>query len=226
MSPDGGPAVKTDLAHPFDVALDRQGSLYIADSWDQRVRKVDPKGVITTYAGDGRARYAGDGGPAPRASFLRENSIEFDDQGNMFVADEDNHRVRKIDRRGVITTVAGTGVPGYSGDGGPATRAQLNQPSGIEVDSRGNLFISDRSNHRIRWVRPDGTITTLAGNGIGGHQGQIWRVLHGYGDDGPPLNASLSHPRHLALDGKGDLYIVDGGNDRVRIIPGVAAPDP
>lgn len=221
FSGDGGPTLAASLGYPFDVAFDRDGNLYIADSINHRIRKVDAKGIITTFAGNGKGTFAGDGGPATAASLHLPNSIEFDDEGNLFIADEANHRIRKVDTKGIITTVAGNGAPGFSGDSGPALRASLNFPSGLEVDRRGSLFINDRVNHRVRLVRPDGTITTLAGNG----KGQLWRLLHGYGDGRPAADVSLSHPRHSVLGPDGSLYFADGGNDCIRKIVGVAAPE-
>lgn len=225
-SGDGGPALKAKLAFPFDVKLDRGGSLYIADTGNMRIRKVDSQGIITTYAGNGTYGFSGDGGPAVRAQFRRTDCLAFDPHGNLLVCDEENHRIRKVDSQGIVTTVAGSGPVGqydggYGGDGGPALQARLNSPSGVACDAAGNLFLSDRANHRVRKVDTQGRIFPVAGNG----GGQWWRVFHGYGDNGSPLNASLAYPRGLAVDAQGDLYVADSGNDRVRKIPGAGAPD-
>ncbi|MBW3625143.1 MAG: SMP-30/gluconolactonase/LRE family protein [Armatimonadetes bacterium] len=219
-SKDGIPAVRASLGYPFDVALDRDENLYIADSWNHRIWKVDPKGILTAVAGNGKQGFSGDGGPATAASLSLPNSVVFDAKGDLYIADEENHRVRKVDRKGIITTVAGNGTPGFSGDGGPALLAQLHGPSGVEVDGAGHLFIADRANHRVRQVAPDGTITTLAGNG----KGRVWRMLFGYGEGGPAEKASLAYPRHLKVGPDGTLYLADGGNDRVCKIEGVAGP--
>ncbi len=151
---DGGPAAQARLNRPVGVALDGAGNLYIADGFNHRIRKVDAAGVISTVAGDGTASYGGDGGPAAQALLSRPADVAVDGAGNLYIADTYNHRIRKVDAAGVISTVAGAGREGYGGDGGPAAQAWLNQPSGVAVDGAGNLYIGDQHNHRIRRLRP------------------------------------------------------------------------
>ncbi len=216
---DGGTATKARLFFPYDVKADAKGNLYIADTQNERIRKIDAKGIITTIAGTGQPGFDGDGDPALKAKLNIPISLDVDSKGNLYIADEQNHRIRRIGPNGIITTIAGSGPVGgdggFSGDGGPATQARLKWPGGMADDGEGGLFFSDRGNHRIRYVDRRGIITTIAGNG----RGQIWRLFHGYGDKAPALQASLAHPRGLFLDRKGNLYIADGGNDRIRMIP-------
>ena len=203
---DGGPAADAQLNRPSGVAVDTAGNLFIADTWNDRVRKVDPFGVITTVAGTGRSGSGGDGGPATDAQLDNPSGVAVDAAGNLFIADTWNDRVRKVDPFGVITTVAGTGRSGFGGDGGPATDAQLDNPSGVAVDAAGNLFIADRRNHRVRRVDRSGVITTVAGTGRFGSGG----------DSGPATSAPLAYPSGVAVDGAGNLLIAESPNDRVR----------
>ena len=202
---DGGPATAAQLHYPFDVAVDGAGNLYIATG--QRIRKVDAAGVITTVAGDGTWGFGGDGGPATGARLRILRGVAVDGAGNLYIADSSNNRIRKVDAAGVISTVAGNGGEGYSGDGGPATAAQLNSPTGVAPDGSGNLYIADRDNHRIRKVDAAGVITTVAGSGRFGGFG---------GDGGAATAAQLDDPRGVALDGAGNLYIADTDNHRIR----------
>src|SRR5205823_4728571 len=151
---DDGPATAAQLYFPTSIALDAAGNLFIADTLNDRIREVDhATGLITTVAGNGTYGDSGDNGPAPAAQLSGLAGIATDTAGNVFIAEQGNHRIRKVDHAtGLITTVAGSGTPGYSGDGGPATAAQLNQPSSVAVDSAGNLFIVDTHNGRIREV--------------------------------------------------------------------------
>jgi subtilase family serine protease len=209
FSGDGGPAISAGLALPGDVAVDSGGNVFITDLSNRRVRRVDAvTGVITTVAGDGNTGFSGDGGPATSASFSAPSGVAVDSVGNLFIADDANQRVRRVDAAtGVITTVAGNGTQGFSGDGGPATGASLSSPENVAVDSEGNLFIADLANHRVRRVDAvTGVITTVAGNGTAGFSG----------DGGPATSASLASPSGVAVDSNGDLFIADRSNQRVR----------
>jgi uncharacterized protein (TIGR03437 family) len=202
---DGGPATSADLFSPTSVAVDAVGNLYIADTGNARVRRVSG-GTITTIAGNGNMDSSGDGGSATNASVV-PSAIAVDTSGNLFIADAMNNNVRRVSN-GVITLIAG-GNPngGFGGDGGDAKSASLNGPSGIAVDTIGNIFIADTNNGRIRKVS-SGTITTVAGNG-----GSTFTS-----DGGPPTGASLNYPNSVAVDAAGDLYIGDTLNNRVRRI--------
>ncbi len=203
FSGDGGPATTAALDTPRGMAFDAAGNLYFADQLNQRIRKVDPAGVITTVAGASHDQ--GDGGPATSAVLFSPSSVALDTNGNLYVADEDNHKVRKITAAGLLSTAAGTGLKGYNGDGRAATSAQLNTPGGVAVDGAGNLYIADSLNLRIRKVT-GGAITTVAGNGTRGATG----------DGGIATVAQVSSPRGLAVDGSGNLYIADTSNSLIR----------
>jgi sugar lactone lactonase YvrE len=200
---DNSPATSAQLSQPFGVAVDSAGDLYIADTGYSRVRKVS-NGVITTVAGNGTAGFGGDGGPATSAQLYTPQGIAVDSAGNLYIADSGNGRIREVSD-GVITTVAGNGTTGFSGDNGPATRAQLNGPTGVALDAAGNLYFSDRDNQRIRKIS-NGVITTVAGSGTAGFSG----------DSGPAASAQLSEPFGVALDSAGNLYVADLSNQRVR----------
>ena len=205
---DGGKATDASLSGPSAGFVDGSGNLYIADRGNHRVRKVDTSGAITTFAGTGEYGFSGDGGPATAASLAGPWSVAGDQAGNVYISDRDNHRIRRVDATGAITTVAGNGLHDYRGDGGPATEAALAWPHGIFVDSSGNLFIADRNNQRVRKVDTSGTITTVAGNGRGGFNG----------DGGAATDASLSGPLAVSGDQAGNLYIADQLNNRIRMI--------
>jgi sugar lactone lactonase YvrE len=204
-SGDGGLATDAML-FAGGVAADAWGNFYIADSANERVRKVDTNGLITTIAGNGAAAFSGDGGPATNASLFNPVGVAVDAAGGLFIADELNDRVRAVDTNGLITTVAGNGANGFSGDGGPATDASLSGPAGLAVDGSGDLFISDAENNRVRAIGTNGVIATVAGNATNGF----------FGDGGPATNASLSGPAGLAVDAWGNLFIADSGNRRIR----------
>ena len=201
FSGDNGPATSAQLAFPAGVAVDSAGNLYTADNNNLRIRKVS-NGVITTVAGTGMYGFGGDNGPAASAQLIDPQAVAVDSAGNLYIAEA--NRIRKVSN-GVITTVAGTSSfpGGFSGDNGPATSAQLSSPSGVAVDSAGNLYIADTGNNRIRKVA-SGTITTVAGGGPS------------LGDNGPATSAQLSSPSGVAVDSAGNLYIADAGNGRVR----------
>ena len=203
-SGDNGPAVRARLYFPRGVAVDADGNLFVADDRNNRVRRVDSSGIITTIAGTGKREFSGDGGPAVAAQLSAPKDVAVDSFGNLYIADSVNFRIRRVDPSGIITTIAGTGKQGFSGDGGPATAARLNLPESVSVDATGNLCIADSLNHRIRQVDPSGMITTIAGTGKRGFSG----------DGGPAIAAELSLPRGLAEDGNGNLYF--SGSERVR----------
>ncbi len=205
-SGDGGPSTEAQLSRPTGVAVDASNNIYIADNLNHRVRKVDTNGTITTVAGNGTGGYSGDGGLATEAELYYPSGVAVDALGNLYIADDYNSCVRKVDRNGVITTVAGNGDWGYRGDGGPATQAQLNSPKSVAVDIWGNLYIVDQGNHRIRKVDANGIITTVAGNGTRGYAG----------DGGPAVQAELWYPSDIAVDALHNFYIVDWGNSRIR----------
>ena len=170
-SGDGGPATEARLREPMGVCLDGEGNLYIADTLNGRIRRADASGRITTLAGDGQMGHSGDGGPSTEAQLANPIGICLDREGGLYVADQGNHRIRRIDPSGRIVTVVGNVLRGFSGNGGPATDASLADPFGVFVDGTGVLYIADRSNNRIRRVDPSGAITTVAGNGTAGYSG-------------------------------------------------------
>ncbi|MGW5658442.1 NHL repeat-containing protein [Streptomyces humi] len=213
---DGGPAVATKLNFPIGVAVDRSGSLYIADQSNHRVRKVSPDGIITTVAGNGQAGFVSDGGPAVATKLHYPWGVAVDEAGNLYIGDRYNHRVRKVTPGGIITTVAGNGIAGYVADGGPAVATTLHYPASVAVDGSGNLYISDGHNHRVRKVTPNGVITTVAGNGIAGY----------IADGGPAVGQQLYYPYGVAVAPSGDLYIADGSNHRVRKVFAAASMTP
>ncbi|MGP0566984.1 MULTISPECIES: NHL domain-containing protein [unclassified Nitrospina] len=188
------------------IAVAPNGDVYISRRSHNIVSKIDQNGTLTNVVGTGVSGYSGDGGPATAATLKVPAGLTFDKEGNLYIADRENHVVRKVDANGIITTFAGTGEAGYSGDNGPATKAALNLPSDMTVDHNGNLFISDRSNNVIRKVDRNGTITTYAGTGNEGYNG----------DNMPALRTNLDKPFGLAVDKQGNLYIADRGNNRVR----------
>jgi hypothetical protein len=193
------------LYAPSGVAVDFAGNLYIADSANNRIREVSD-GVIATVAGTGTPGFSGDNGPAISARLYAPSGIAVDSAGNLYIADTYNGSIRKISN-GVITTVAGTGTPGFGGDSGPATSAQLASPAGVAVDSAGNLYIADTGNQRVRRVS-NAVIATVAGNGTLGFSG----------DNGPATSAQLANPYDLAVDSAGKVYIADFDNDSVRVL--------
>ncbi len=199
-------ATTTALFYPAGVNLDRQGNLYVADTDHNRIRRIDPSGVITTVAGTGVDGDAGDGGPATSAQLDAPADVAVDGLGNLYIADTNNSRIRVVDANGIITTIAGTGTGSYGGDGGPAINAQLNSPEGVAIDGLGTLYIADRENHRIRRIDTNGTITTVAGIGTGG-----WS-----GDNGLATAAQLKFPYGVAVDDTGTILIADAGNQRIR----------
>jgi sugar lactone lactonase YvrE len=203
---DGGPATEAGLNYPRWMVQDAAGNIYLTDAEDHRIRKIAPDGIITTFAGTGIAGFSGDGGLARNAQLNDPTGIAFDAVGNLIITDQGNNRIRKIDTSGIITTIAGTGIAGYSGDFGPATLAELNAPFGLTLDTSGNVFFADANNCAIRKIDGSGVITTVAGNGIPGYNG----------DGIPATAAELNVPRHVAVDSSGNIYIADTANFRVR----------
>jgi uncharacterized protein (TIGR03437 family) len=201
---DGALATSARLNSPVGIAVDSAGNLYVADQLNNRIRKI-ANGVITTVAGNGTPGFSGDNGPATDAQLQNPFGVAVDSAGTLYIADTNNHRVRKV-QNGVITTIAGGGVRGL-GDNGPATSAQLAAPAGIAVDTTGNLFVTDLYDNRVRKVT-GGVIATVAGNGMPGFAG----------DTGPAASAQLSGPLGVAADSAGNVYIADEGNNRIRLL--------
>lgn len=208
FSGDGGAATAAGLSFPTGVLVDGSGNIYIADQFNNRVRKINTSGIISTVAGTGASTYGGDGGAATLAQIYYPTHLAFDPSGNLYIADHYNHRIRKVNGSGIISTVAGNGLTGSSGDGGAATAARLTFPYGVSVDILGNLYIGDASNHRIRKVNLSGVITTVAGTGTGGYGG----------DNCAASAAQLNNPSGVAVDVTGAVYFADRSNHRIRKI--------
>lgn len=207
FSGDGGAATDAGLFRPNNLAFDASGNMYIADIFNNRVRKIDTNGIIVTAAGSFGPGSFGDNGPATSAALNLPASVALDVVGNLFIADLANSRVRKVDTNGIITTVAGKSGIGFSGDGGPATNAMLNSPQGVACDAIGNFYIADSYNRRIRKVDTNGIITTMAGGG-----GKF------PGDNSAATNALLNSPWGLALDSVGNMYFADKDYCTIRKI--------
>ncbi len=210
FSGDGGPATAAQLFQPEGVALDASGNLYIADRVNNVIRMVNSAGIISTIAGTPHsAGNGGDGGPAMSAQLVGPTSVAVDVFGNIIIGDADNNTVRRISTAGIISTIAGTGTQGYAGDGGQATAAFLNQPYGVGADMAGNVYIADFGNAVIRKVNySTGVISTIAGNGTSGYSG----------DGGQATTASLYGSSGVAIDAMGNLFIADDGNHVVRLV--------
>jgi trimeric autotransporter adhesin len=206
FSGDGGLAVNATMNYPTSVAIGKTiANVYITDYSNQRVRLVTPGGIISTFAGNGSQGFSGDGGLATNCEMYNPYEIATDNAGNVYICDRYNHRVRKVDGSGIITTIAGTGTGGFSGDGGAATSADLYYPSSVHVDAFGNIFIADQFNHRIRKIT-GGIISTVVGDGTPGSAG----------DGGPATSAQLNNPHGIFVDNSGNLYIADSDNNKVR----------
>jgi len=209
-------ATASSLYYPTGVAVDASGNLFIADWGNNRIRRIDAgTGIITTVAGNGGAYFAGDGGAAIGASLNYPRNLTVDASGNVFISDVGNQRIRKVAAgTGIITTVAGDGAVGFNGDGIAATAASLNTPGGLAADAGGNLFFADVYNQRLRRIDAlTGIISTVAGNGTAGF----------LGDGGPATSANLSSPYGVVFGASGSYYILDAGNDRIRLVAGGAA---
>jgi sugar lactone lactonase YvrE len=207
-SGDGGMALFAQLSMTDGVAVDASGNVYISDQFNNRIRKINSSGIITTIAGTGTYGYSGDGAAATLATIASPLDLEVDASGNIYFCDYNNSRIRKISNTGIITTIAGTGVPGFSGDGGLAVNANLNLPEGIALDAIGNIYIADRGNNRIRKINTSGIITTIAGTGVSGFSG----------DGGAATSSQINYAVDVEVDGTGNIYICDAGNNRIRKI--------
>jgi hypothetical protein len=207
-SGDGGPATEATLAAPYDVRQDAKGNIFIADSLNHRVRKIDRQGVITTVAGSGVAGFSGDGGPAVVAQLKLPYAILLDSDDNLIIADSENHVLRKVGKDGIIMTIAGCGQRGFSGDGGPALAAKFDTPQGLAMDAQGRLYIDDEHNHAIRVLELDGTIRTLVG-------------LRGPGFSGDghlATEAQIADPENILVRRDGTILISARDNARIRSI--------
>lgn len=205
---DNIPATAAVLSYPYGIALDAAGNIYYADGGFSRIRKINTAGIITTIAGTGTNGYNGDNIAATAAQIFDPGGVAFDTAGNIYFADGHNFRVRKIDKSGIITTVAGTGSPGYNGDNIPATNAELNVPSNLSVDMGGNIYVADYDNGRIRKIDRSGIIHTIAGDSTQGYSG----------DNGPATAAELNRPLGVYADVYGNIYIGDTYNNVIRKI--------
>ena len=210
-SGDGGLAIAAELANPYDVAVDKDNNVYIVDSQNFAIRKIDATGKITTVAGSGVQGYAGDDGPAIDAKLNSPQGIAVDDAGNLYIVDSGNHALRKVDAStGKIATIAGTGAWGYDGDGKLAALAKLYAPSRVAVDNAGDVYIADQGSHLIRKITTaTGIINTLAGTaGVSGYSG----------DGGPAVEAKLYSPQGVAVDADGNVFITESGNSVIRAV--------
>ncbi|MCB1094196.1 MAG: hypothetical protein KDN22_01310, partial [Verrucomicrobiae bacterium] len=212
-SGDGGAATNAQINTPFGLDIAPDGSVVFCDFNNNRVRRIGADGIIRTVAGTGVPGFGGDGGPAALAQIRLPLGLDVTPDGTILIADGNNHRIRSVGTDGIIVTVAGTGVPGFAGDGGSATAAQLNSPLGVAGDASGNIYIGDTGNARIRKVTPNGVITTLAGDGS-----RPFPTTDPAGDGGAATLAKLHSPTLLALGAQGDLYFTDPGAKRIRVI--------
>jgi DNA-binding beta-propeller fold protein YncE len=227
--PSGFPATLSSLDHPQDVAVNAQGDVFIADTYNNRVVKVTPQGQVVDVAGDGTAGYSGDGGLGAFAELNEPTGLALDSQGNLYIADSANNVIRRVDAKtGIITTVAGDyaadkasdGLGGFSGDGGPATQARLNDPQGVAVDGAGDLFIADTFNNAIREVTPAGIISTVVNSASA--NGGI-PAAGGESSGAAPTASKLNTPYAVAVDpSTDDLYIADTNNSEIAEVTGLA----
>lgn len=208
FSGDDGAATAAQLNQPIAAAIDATGNSYIVDYSNRRVRKITPAGVISTVAGNGTFGFNADGNAATAGGLVDVYRVAVDTAGNMYLPEYQSHRIRKITPAGIISTVVGTGVPGFSGDGGPATAAQINGPVGIALDTAGSIYFTDYGNSRVRKVSPTGVISTIAGTGDRGFSG----------DGGPATSATFLDPIGLSVAPNGVVYVADTSNSRIRRI--------
>lgn len=200
------PAIEAQINFANHLVADAEGNLFVADTGNNRVRKVTPDGIITTVAGTGKHGFRGDGGPAVEAEISVPAAIAIDREGNLFIADFRNHRIRKVSTAGIMSTIAGNGNPKHNGDGMPVLESQFGEPCGVAVDNDGYVYIGDQINNRVRMVTPGGVMYTVAGTGARGLTG----------DGGPAEIAQVSNPDIIALDLQGNLFIPDHLNCVVR----------
>lgn len=208
FSGNGGLATNAQVNYTKGVTYDNFGNVYFSDTYNNVVRKITTSGTITTVAGTGVQGYSGDGSLGTSAQLYRPFGLALDASGNLFIADCFNHVVRKLNTAGIITTAAGIGTPGFSGDGGLAASAMLSGPSAVAFDPGGNLYIADYTNNRIRMVNTSSIISTFAGNGSGSFSG----------DGGQATAASMWIPTGVGADGAGNVYICDHNNSRIRVV--------
>ncbi len=209
---DGGEALNAQLDGPIAVTTDDSGNVFIADYYGNRIRKVTPAGIISTIAGTGGIGFSGDGGPAIEAVLSGPSGLATDHAGNLYFADCHNGRVRRINREGIITTIAGSGTGGYGGNGGKATQASFSEPTSVAVDEKGNIYVADCGNNCIRKITPAGIVLPYAGNAAGAGTGTgSFR-----GDNSSALAAELNHPRGMSFDAAGNMFFSDCFNNRVR----------
>jgi sugar lactone lactonase YvrE len=206
---DGGDAREALFNKPAGLDRDHQGDIYIADTYNHRIRKIDQSGIINTIAGSDGYGFAGDGLPATEAFLAKPADVAVDPSGRFYISDQENNRIRMVDMDGIIQTVGGTGEYSYNGNGILATNANLNTPAGIDSDSQGNVYIAVSGHHRVRMIDSAGKIWNVAGNGVSDYSG----------DGSEAISASLSNPQdvYVRADGNG-FYIADSGNHRIRYV--------
>jgi DNA-binding beta-propeller fold protein YncE len=213
-SGDGGPALQAQFNQPFLCALDNRGGFFVCDALNHCIRRIDAKGICSTVVGTGKKGYSGDGGPALLATLNEPYAVAVDADQNLYIVDRLNAAIRRVDgRTGVMETLAGTGVPGYSGDGGPARRAQFREPNDCFLDGREGLLVADVADWRIRRIDlRTGLISTFAGTGKPSDRSQA----HSSGDGGPATKAVLAGARAVTVDGKGNCFICEREGNAIR----------
>lgn len=206
FSGDGGPATAAELYRPVGITCDYAGNIYFCDAANNRIRKINTAGIITTIAGNGGSIYNGDNIQATAAAIYNPHWVTLDKYGNMYITDFSNHRIRKVNTLGIVTTIAGTGLPGYAGDNGPATNAKIDGPYGIAIDNANNIYFADAYEHVVRCIDMAGIITTFAGNS----------AAISIGDGGPATSAALLSPVGVAITHNHAVLITNGNQQRIR----------